>query len=256
MSQTSIQQATAIRKGSVKVQIGDDFDTLVDIGAIRTPKLVSLAQNQSIEFDNVDSLKQFSDGKKVQLSFVLAEINLSNLAKFDGGLVSVSPTAGSPTPVTGEAHGTGWVQGKPIRLDHKNGADTIVSSIVVKGGGSTLSLNTDYRTYVGDGANGDLGATYITPITVQAGAITVDYSYTPNASKTLTFNTTGTKTLKALRVINTDGSGKTFKIDIENCTNVQAPAIDFPADDKAEVATLPVTLEGYLVEIIDEQQPA
>lgn len=254
MSQTTIQKSEAVRKGSVKVLIGDDFASLVDIGALRSPKLQSMAEAQNIEFDNVPQLKNFAEGDKVQLSFVLAEINLTNLAKFDGGMVNLSAVAASPVAITDEAHGTGWTQGTPIKLNNKNGANTIVSSIVVKGGGSTLTLNTDYRTYVGNGSNGELGATYIVPVSVQAGAITVSYSYTPNASKKLTFNSSGTKTLKALRILNTDANGKTFKVDIQNCSNVSAPSIEFPADTAAEVATMPITLEGYFVEIVDEQQ--
>lgn len=248
MSQTTIQQTAAIRKGSVKIQIGDNFSSLVDIGAIRTPKLTSLAQAQSIEFDNVDSLKQFADGKKVQFSFTLAEINLSNLALFDGGLVTVTPVAAAPVVVTNEVHAI--ATDTAVRLTHKNGANTkvTISAVNVAGAGAAKTEGVDYETFV----DAD-GYTNIVPIGTVTASWEVDYTYTPNASKQMTFNTTGTKTLKALRVINTDGSGKTFKIDIENCTNVQAPAMDFPADDKAEVATLPVTLEGYLVEIVDEQ---
>lgn len=91
--------------------------------------------------------------------------------------------AGSATPVTGEAHGTGWTVATPIKVNNKNGANTIVSSIVVKNNSTTLTLNTDYKTYVGNGTNGELGYTYIVPLTAQTGAITFDYSYTPNASK-------------------------------------------------------------------------
>jgi hypothetical protein len=257
--QTTIQNSAAVRKGSVQAFIGDSVAALVDIGAIRNPKLTSLAEDQTIKFDNAPDLKLFANGDKVQFSFDLTEINLTNLAKFDGGLVTLSTVAGSPTAITGEAHGTGWTQGKPIALTNKNGDNTIVSSIVVKGGGSTLVLNTDYRTYVGDGSNGPLGVTYINPITAQAGAITVDYSYTPNASKKLVFNNAGSKLLKAFRAVNTDSNGKKFQIDIQNCTNVAAPAISFAADADAEVATLPVTIEGYFnatAGITDEQQTA
>jgi VCBS repeat-containing protein len=243
MSQTTIQQAAAIRKGSVKVQIGDSFNALVDIGAIRSPKLVSLAQTQSIEFDNVNSLKQFADGDKVQFSFTLAEINLTNLAMFDGGLITMTPVAAAPVTVTTES--VTVAADAVTRLAHKNGDGTKVGSLVLTG----KAEGTDYEAFV-DAE----GYTCLTKIGTGTFTVNAGYTYTPNASKKIEFNSTGTKTLKALRVINTDGNSKTFKIDIENCTNVQAPTIEFPADDKAEVATLPITLEGYLVEITDEQQ--
>lgn len=254
MPQTSIQNTTAIRKGAVKVQIGDDFNSLVDIGALRKPVIKSLAENQSIKFDNVDELKKFVNGKRVEMAFDLCEINLTNMAKLDAGLVTLSTVAGAPVAVTGEAHGTGWVQGAPIKLNNKNGANTVVASIVVKGAGSALVLNTDYRVFVGDGVNGELGYTFITPITAQAGAITVDYSYTPNASKKLVFADSGNKTLKVMRIINTDENGKEFKIDIENATNFSAPTITFAGDDADDVAVLPITFTGDIVEMVDEQQ--
>ena len=131
-----------------------------------------------------------------------------------------------------------------------------MSSIVVKGGGSTLSLSTDYRTYVGDGSNGTLGVTYIVPITAQAGAITVDYSYTPNASKTITFNDSGVKSLKYMRIVNTDANSKKFQFDVQNGTNFAPISVSFAGDAKDDVAILPVDFQGDLVSWLDEQQTA
>ena len=251
--QTTIQKAPAIRKGSVRVLIGNAFNALVDVGALRNPIFKSLVENQAIKFDNVDDLKKFVLGKKAQITFDLAEINLTNMAQFDGGIVSLTVVASSPVAVTGEAHGTGWTVASPIKLNNKNGANTIVSSIVVKAP-STLTLNTDYKTYVGDGSNGELGYTYIVPLTTQAGAITVDYSYTPNASKKLTFSDSGTKTLKYMRIVNTDENGKEFRIDIENGTNFAPISMDFAGDAEDNVAIMPIDFQGDIVEIVDEQQ--
>ena len=101
--------------------------------------------------------------------------------------------------------------GKPFALLNKNGANTQVSSIVVKAGAGTLALNTDYNVFVGDGSNGTLGYTYIVPVTAQTLAITVNYSYTPNASQYTGLTVQNTK-LPALvvRVTSLDEStGKT-----------------------------------------------
>lgn len=254
MPQTTIQKTPAIRKGAVKVEIGDSFASLVDIGALRKPVITSLAENQSIKFDNVNELKKFVNGKRMQMAFDLCEINLTNMAKLDAGLVTLSTVAGTPVVVTAEAKGTGWVVGKPIKLSNKNGDNTVVASITVKANGSALVLTTNYVIYVGDGSNGELGATYITPVTANALAITVDYTYTPNASKKLVFADSGTKTLKVMRISNTDENNKVFKIDIENATNFSAPVITFAGDDADDVAVLPISFQGDLVEIVDEQQ--
>lgn len=254
MSQTTIQKAPAIRQGSVRVQVGASFASLVDVGALRKPVMKSLSENQEIEFDNVDSLVKFVKGKRVQFTFDLAEVNLTNLAVLDGGIVNLSTVAGSATPVTDEAKGTGWVIGTPIKLNNKNGANTIVSTIVVKENAVTLVLNTDYRTYVADGTNGELGYTYIVPVTARTLAITVSYSYTPNASKNVTFNASGSKTLNCMRISNTDANGKLFQIDIENGTNFAPISMTFAGDVQDDVAILPVDFQGDLVSWTDEQQ--
>lgn len=251
--QTTIQQIKSIRKGSVRVLVGDSSAALVDVGALRNPVFKSLAENQAIKFDNVNDLSKFVLGKRVQLTFDLAEINFDNMSVLDGGILNLTTVAGSATPVTDEAHGTGWTVASPIMLNKKNGANTIVSTIVVKSGASTLTANTDYKTYVGDGSNGSLGYTYIVPLTAQAGAITVSYSYTPNASKKLTFNDSGTKTLKYMRLVNTDENGKEFRIDIQNGTNFAAISVDFASDVQDDVAILPIDFQGDIVEWVDEQ---
>jgi len=251
--QTTIQVTKAIRKGSVRVLVGASLASLVDVGALRNPIFKSMAENQAIKFDNVDDLSKFVLGKKVQITFDLAEINFDNMSVLDGGILNLTTVASTPVAVTDEAHGTGWTVANPIRLNNKNGANTIVSSIVVKSGVTTLTLNTDYKTYVGDGANGTLGYTYIVPLTVQAGAITVSYSYTPNASKKLTFNDSGTKSLKYMRLVNTDENEKEFRIDIGEGTNFAPISVDFAGDAQDDVAILPVDFQGNIIEWVDEQ---
>jgi hypothetical protein len=124
----------------------------------------------------------------------------------------------------------------------------------VKEGVTTLDVTDDYVSYVGDGSNGELGYTYIVPVTAASGAITVGYSYTPNASKNITFNDSGTKTLKVMRLINTDENSKEFRIDIEDGTNFAPISVDFAGDAEDNVAILAVDFQGNIVEWVDEQQ--
>lgn len=254
MSQTTIQKAPAIRQGSVRVQVGATFGALVDVGALRKPVIKSLSENQEIEFDNVDSLVKFVKGKRVQVTFDLAEVNLTNLAVLDGGIINLSTVAGASTPLTNEAKGTGWVIGTPIKLNNKNGANTAVTAIVIKENAVTLVLNTDYRVYVANGTNGENGFTYIVPLTARTLAITADYTYVPNASKNVTFNSSGSKTLNCMRISNTDASGKLFQIDIQNGTNFAPISMTFAGDVQDDVAILPVDFQGELVSWVDEQQ--
>lgn len=252
--QTTIQNQEAIRKGSTRVQIGNSFASLVDVGALRNPVFTSLVENQTIEFDNVPELKKYTKGRRAQFAFDLCEINLTHLAMLDAGWLTISSTPATPVAVTGEALGTGWTVGQPIKIANKNGANTIVTSVVVDADGSPLVLNTNYRLYVADGTNGELGYTYIVPLTTSTAVLDVDYSYTPNASKRIQFGDFGNKTLTVMRIVNTDETGKVFKIDIENGTNFAPVSIDFASDTEADVAVLPIQFQGDVVDIVDEQQ--
>ena len=256
--QTTIQQAEAIRKGSVRVLIGDDFGSLTDIGALRNPVLTSLAENQSIEFDNVDALQKFVKGQKVQITFDLAEINLSNIAQLDAGMITLATVAGALVEDAEQSVAAGaWNFNQFIKIENQNGDGSAITVNSVTGAtDGALVEDTDF--YVGQNENGEWGIFIIdsATVTTENQVLTVVYDYTPNASKKLTFADSGNKTLKAMRLINTDEDGNEFRIDIEDGTNFAPVSIDFAGDEEDDVAILPVDFQGSIVEWVDEQQTA
>jgi len=177
-----------------------DFEASID-GSKKI--LIETDDNGTISYDNgvitmkCNWLETFDSDAVVKLAWMLK-----------------STVAGSPTTVTAEAKGTGWTVAKPIKLNNKNGANTIVSSIVIKANAVALVLNTDYKTYVGDGTNGELGYTYIVPLTAQTLTITADYSYTPS-SAVIYGNNIGARLGKALIIRATSTDPITAKNKIE-----------------------------------------
>lgn len=254
--QTTIQEQEAIRKGSVRVLIGDDFDNLVDIGALRNPIITSLAENQRIEFDNVDSLEKFVKGTHVQVTFDLAEINFDNLSVLDAGMINLTTVAGSLVSGAEQIVSAGaWNYSQFIKIENQNGDGSAITVNSVTGGtDGALVEDTDF--YVGQNENGDYGIFVLDTVDVTTlnQTITIDYDYTPNASKKLTFNEQGNKTLKVMRIINTDENNKTLKIDINEGTNFAPISIDFAGDEEDDVAILPIDFQGKIVEWVDEQQ--
>jgi len=165
----------------------------------------------AVEVNADDTGTVFSGNRKLlQIDAELLEAaNTGVLQTLLGGVNRVD-TPGTPTAVTGEALGTGWTIGQPIKLANKNGDNTIVSSIVIDADGTPLVAGTDYNTYVGNGNNGDLGFTYIVPITAQAGVLDADYSYTPNATETVEFDSSFQEnTLLEVRIIADEGGSST-----------------------------------------------
>lgn len=254
--QTTIQVPEAIRKGSVRVLIGDDFDNLVDVGALRNPVINSLAENQMVEFDNVNPLKKFVKGNRVQVTFDLAEINFSTLAKLDGGIINLSTVAG--VLVAGAVQlviAGAWNYNKFIKIAHQNGNGGLIDVNSVTGATDGLLVSeTDY--FVGQNDLGEYGIFIKDSATVTTlnQNITVNYDYTPNASKKITFTESGSKLLKAMRLINTDENGKKFQIDINEGSNFAPISVDYAGDEEDNVAILPVDFQGNIVEWVDEQQ--
>ncbi len=251
--QTVIQNEKTIKVGSVKLEAGASLGSMVNLGAIRGFKFAQMGESKKIEFDNAKGSTVFSKGDEFKADFNLCEINWDNIEILNKGQVVVTGVAGTLQTVVAEAHGTGWTIGQPIRTDFKNGDNTIAGAIVVKSGATTLTLNTDYRTYLSDGTNGVLGYTYIVPLTAQAGAITFGYTYTPYASKTVTFIANGIKTGQYFRFTNTDQNGKTTVATVQGSTNVAPIEITFGNDNDSSVAEMPVSIEGQVISISDEQ---
>ena len=84
--------------------------------------------------------------------------------------------------------------------------------------------------------------------------MTVDYDYTPSASKVVTFSESGKMVEKYMRITNTNENGDTKVYILEGVSNVTPIEIDFAGDEENDVATLPISLEGNVVSITDAQQ--
>lgn len=157
-----------------------------DVWAIRTwVATIDDTEIVKIKSDNRDTIKAFVN-RKFLISLTALEwfdpVKMQDLFNW-----TYTITTATPVVITNEAHGTGWTVWVPFKLTNKNWANTQVTITSIKAGASTLVDNTDYDVYVWDGTNGDLGYTYIVPLTAQTLAITANYTYTPKASEKVKF---------------------------------------------------------------------
>jgi len=252
MSQTNIQRNEALRYGSVTLFIGDDFGSLINVGAIRNMSFEHKAENIEVAFDNVPAIKKFKNGNKASFVFDLAEIDLTTFAYTDAGLVVQTNIAGAPVNITNENAVLSGVLGKA--LQNKNGNGAVVTGIVVtdESGVTTYVLNQDYTVQIG--ADGYTRIARIEGGDIDDGdTVLVDYTYTPNASKKVTFYNGGTKTYKVARIVNVNNGGKEFRIDLENVTNIKPLTTPFQADDSDGIMVCSIELSGTVKEIVDEQ---
>lgn len=200
--------------------------------------------------------------KWVKFSATLLELNLENLNQIFWW--TFSSTNGTALNITNEAHGTGWTVGVPIKINNKNGDNTILNlttAWAVKAGWSNLTRNTDFRDYVADGSNGEKWYTYIVPLTAQTTAITVTYSYTPLTQKKIT----GDDLIRLISMYpvefyNNDSNWKRFWIKLFQAYATNWMALSLAWDEELDKSwEIPIELYTYPdsnnkhYELIDEQ---
>lgn len=254
--QNSVQKVKSVRFGSGTLSISSDgWSSWTNLGALKEAKLN--VTKSIIEFV-VDNAKMPPKVKIDEATFSanLYEIALENLQEIDG-LAIYSTVNATLQTVVWEAHGTGWTINTPIKADFKNANNTAVGSIVVKNNSTTLTINTDYRTFVGAD-----GYTYILPVTAQTGAITFGYTYTPLASKEQLYkDIVKTLALSRFKFVNVDEDGKEFGIEFYEGYNRAGIEAQFVSDDTTDDAlNIPIEIKAYpvagsqnLFRIFDEQ---
>lgn len=254
MRQTSVQVPEALRKGSVRVLVGDSFDSLVDIGALRNAVVNFLKEDQRIEFDNAPGLDYFVKGDRIQVTFDLAEINFDTIAVLDAGLVNLETVAGTPVSNATQLVVAGqWSYEQFIAIANQNGDGSAVNVDSVTGAtDGALTEDVDYHVVEVNGVYGIVVHASGSASTEDQN-LTIQYDYTPNASKKITTNASGAKVGKCMRLINEDNDSKIFKLDIENGTNKAPINFDFAGDEEEEVAIQAVDFQGTFVEYVDEQ---
>lgn len=258
MAQTTIQRNDAVRFGSAILSIGSSFASLTNIGAIRDLVFEHRGETLEVEFDNTASLKFFKNGQKGAFTFQLGEIDLTILSQLEQGLTSLATTAAALVAGATQTLTSGeWDVNTFYEIENQNGDGSIITINSVTGGtDGALTVNDDYDLVVtGEGKYGivlqDVAAA--TLLTTTAQDIVIDYDYTPNASKTLTFNDFGQKTEFVARIVNTNAAGNQLRIDITGVTNLTPLSMPFLADDGDDVSVIEMELEGTIVEIVDEQ---
>jgi hypothetical protein len=259
MPQTSIQKEASIRFGSGKLEMGASFGALTNLGAVRNLQFNSLKEDVEIPFDNTNPLKKFIKGIDCSITVDIAEVDMTTFSLTDAGWAVVTATAGAIVAGATDTLGVNpFVANYEYDVLNQNSDLSVLTINSVTGGtDGALTADDDYHLV----KNANNGHWCIVMNTVAGGGtlstlaqtITVDYDYTPAASKDVTFNDFGTKTLKVARITNTDSSGNTFVMDIENVTNTEPWVLPFVADDANDVSLMSLTLTGTITSITDQQ---
>jgi hypothetical protein len=248
VNQTTVQDSTTIRFGSGKFEVGPDIAGLIDLGAMTGITFTETFEKVKVNSDNAGEISSFIRNHKATLSGDMLEVNLANLNIIRGGVDTYTPAAGTEVSGHSEIITTGtWDHDQFIELPHQMyDLSKITPTSVTASTHGVLVLNTDYFIVQDPGTNKWGIAVKDTGVT-DAENITVVYTYTPAASKTLTSGGKTTIAAKVVRVTNIDSStpAKVFRITLFKASNSDGISMTFQSDEQANGPnTVRVTMEG------------
>jgi hypothetical protein len=133
----------------MKIEAGATVGALVDIGLAQNIEFNEEYENIYLVPDNGPRVLKGRKNHRAGIKFDMFEFYIDNVYNLRGGsgADTKGTVAGSSTPVVDERHVLTGTTG--CRFDHKNGDNTICTSISVKNAaGSSAVLNTDYVLYL------------------------------------------------------------------------------------------------------------
>lgn len=265
VTQTTVQNPNAIRFGSGILEVGPTLGSLVNLGAIKNLKFVDSFDPVKLEADNVGIYKVGITNQTMTIEGDLMEYDLEKMAIIRGGLDSFSTVAASPVAVTNELHVVSSTNG--VRLDHREGDGTEVSAISVTDLANTPCVrNTDYVVYVDSSGYTCIARVAGSTILTDGDTAKVSYSYTPNASVTLTSGGKFEISPRVVRITNTNAAGKKLELTLYKATIEEGMSYEYPADNSSEAVAVHIKMVGtldttrapgdQLFALVDEQGPS
>lgn len=237
-----------IPAGSI-VRIGDDVGSMTALGELDGESSVELSYDRQKVVSNTGTkLKDFVKNMIATANFNLMQLYLPNVQKLFDGAATVSQVAGALVSGATQTIASGWTANKLIRIEGQNGDGTkpTINSVTA----STSGAGTEDDDYVvvqsSDGLwyialKTDGIATFAT-----SESVTVNYDYTPAASRSLKMGSKSAElTPKIVEIEKTIG-GKIFRVRLWSAVNVNGITIAFPSSDADGVATIPMQLEGTI----------
>jgi hypothetical protein len=263
--QTKAQLKSSIRFGSCKIEIGDDVGSLKDIGIVKGVTFAEELTKRILGADNAEEL-HFVGKQRARVTGDQQELDLAKLFEIRGEIESYSTVAGTLVSGVDQIVYAGqWGYNDFIQIENQMGDKTqpTINSVTASTDGALVE-DTDY--YVGQDDDGDWGIFIIdsATVTTEDQNITINYDYTPLASKKLEGGGTGKEMAsKVVRLTNTDENGKVLRLTLWKAYYDGNYEIAFQPDEGEDAAVNPFSLVGVpdttkaagkqIYEIYDEQ---
>ena len=188
------------------------------------------------------------------VSFSMQEIDAENMKKCTGGLTSIEYITAAPVSLTDE---TAWILaantvtvGKFVAFNNQShsgtgGAIAVPTSIVVKQGETTLTLDTDYEVVQNDKGYWGLIFKSGDGVSFDATAATaITYTYTPIEKTVIHQGGKVTTDDKMVKVVNEQSDGRRIETIYYLCEFTEGGALNLKTDGAADLIDFNVTLEA------------
>lgn len=134
---TTVQQRSTIRFGSAKFEVGEDLDSLVDLGAMRGVEFEESWDEVRVNSDNAGVILVGINNQQATIRGDLMEINLRNLAMLRGGIdtleeIPADAEAGTKAAIRLLSGGISAFQPRVVKITNYNERNEEFSITVFK----------------------------------------------------------------------------------------------------------------------------
>lgn len=222
-------------KMKAQVLFGDTVGSLANVGTIEGLSVSTDNDMGQISMDYREDTIDFIKKRIGKIGFGLDNINWENIKKF-------SDTDHYETVAGTLKSAQSFVIADPVadtfyRIENQNGDKSLLTVNSI----NALVDGTDF--FVMKDGNGDSGVVFTS---AQSGDQTIDYDYTPAATKVYEYggaNSKSTISPKVVRVIGTDELNKTITITAEYAKLKSGIELTFPAFSSDDKVQIPVEFE-------------
>lgn len=246
MAQTVIQNRESIPFGSVKFEMGDSVDALVDMGVGQNANFEESWEETWLAPDNGAEELLGIRNHKCTFTMDLWEFDLAKFHNLRGGLDTLTTSPGTlVSGATQTVNAGSWHFNQFIRIANQNGDQSPIAVSSVSGSvAGALVEGTDYIN--GQNALGESGILVVasSAVATEDQVLTILYEYTPNAARTLSTGGLMTIRSKVVQLTNVGPTGKILRLRIFKATNGAGITLAFKADNAEEPNVIPITFNG------------
>jgi hypothetical protein len=218
----------------------------VDLGVTKDAGTLEFTYDAvKITGSQAEGVLNYAKNMVMNATFSLYQQELSNINRLMSGATAYTSTASAPVNVTAEVKAVGWARETFIPFANQSFDGSVPTGITVSNPGA-LVLNTDYNVIK---SNGKWGIVVLATRGNLSNVLSLAYTYTPAASRTLTAGASSINVAPRqirIRKLLDASAGKYWTVYIYAAVNTNGLSFSLPRYDEDEPSALEVQMSGQL----------